>query len=73
MRHPAQGERLLGAGNHLVVDKDLREENLPGSGQRSLRDVGVGELLDRQGRTRNVSPRGVCLHPPPNTPDGKIL
>lgn len=57
----------------LVVDKDLREENLPGSGQRSLRDVGVGELLDRQGRTRNVSPRGVCLHPPPNTPDGKIL
>nr|XP_005904943.1 PREDICTED: bone morphogenetic protein 8B [Bos mutus] len=69
VRHLAQGERLLGAGNHLVVDRDLRQENLPGSGQRSLRDVGVGELLDRQGRTRNVSPRGVCLHPPPNTPD----
>ena len=73
VRHLAQGERLLGAGNHLVVDRDLRQENLPGSGQRSLRDAGVGELLDRQGHTRNVSPRGVCLHPPPNTPDGKIL
>lgn len=46
VRHLGQGERLLGAGSHLVVDKDLREENLPGSGMWGS----VSCWTDREGR-----------------------
>lgn len=47
------------------------EWELPRSRQPGLRGVGVGEQWVGRGRRRNVSPRGVYSHPPPNTPKNR--
>lgn len=60
---PRAGGAPAGGG-----ESPCRGQGPAGGKPARLRDVGVGELLDQLGRTRNVSPRGMYLHPPPDTP-----